>query len=58
MPTITYFQEVVGEIIECECGFESEYIDYHNHSSKITDPNEEWTCPECGKTERLDEDFR
>ena len=58
MPTIIYFSEIVGEEIECECGYSSGYVDYNNHSSSIWDVNEEWTCPECGKTERLEEDFR
>ena len=57
MPTIIYFQETVGEKIECECGYESDYIDYHGHSSKLTDVGEEWTCPECGATGKLEEDF-
>lgn len=57
MPTIIYFSEVVGEKIECECGYESGYIDYHNRISKMTDVGEEWTCPQCGITERLEEDF-
>jgi len=58
MPTIIYFQEVVGEEIECECGYSSGYVDYYNRSSKMTSANDEWTCPQCGKTAKLEEVFR
>ena len=56
MPTIIYFEEVVGEEIECECGYSSGYVDYR--SSKMTSANDEWTCPQCGKTAKLEEVFR
>ena len=56
MPRIIYFEEVVGEEIECECGYSSGYVDYR--SSKMTSANDEWTCPQCGKTAKLEEVFR
>ena len=58
MPRLIYFQEIVGEQIECECGYESDYVNYDINIGESVDACEEWTCPQCGKTERLDEDFR
>jgi len=55
--TLIYTEEVVGEHIECDCGYETEYIDYDYYSSE-NEECDEWECPSCGKTHKLDVDWR
>lgn len=54
--TIVYKQETVGHHIECECGYVSEYHDYQygDYGEDVAEP---WTCPKCGKTFDLEEEF-
>ena len=54
--TLYYTEEVVGEQVICDCGYETDYVDY-GYSNETTDVGEEWTCPQCGKTFTLNEDF-
>jgi len=54
---MVYKEETVGHHIECECGYEAEYHEYvyGDYGEDVAEP---WTCPSCGKTFQLEEDFR
>jgi len=54
--TIYYTEEVVGQEIKCDCGYEGGYHDYI-YGDFGEDASEPWTCPDCGKTFALDEDW-
>ena len=56
--TLVYIEEVVAEYIQCECGYESDKIEYMYGCSETHEQLEEWTCPECGETAPLEPDWR
>jgi len=51
-----YKEEVVSDHIVCDCGYESE-VHEHTYGDFGPDVGEPWTCPECGETFDLDEDW-
>jgi len=54
--TLFYTEQAVGEQIQCDCGYESDYVDY-DYSSDTVDVAEDWRCPSCGCTSKLEEEF-
>lgn len=55
--TIVYIEEVVGEYIECDCGY-TENKDSSRYNDTGYDQLDEFTCPDCGETHQLEPDWR